>query len=135
MCIIFSTIEGNGSNQYLQALTRKTEPLERAFQSLPIPKPVPTVQIFQHFCQSSGVYFNRVGYNGELFPCTLRPILSLDAHARSIKVYSDLPGGESAEYSAKWGTPAGPFSFPECVYLMLSFLQLSWHLPNTVLPG
>ena len=24
MCIIFSTIEGNGSNQYLQALTRKT---------------------------------------------------------------------------------------------------------------
>ena len=36
--------------------------------------------------------------------------------------------GGSGEYSAKWGTPCGPVSFPRCVYLMFSFLQLSWHL-------
>ena len=36
--------------------------------------------------------------------------------------------GGSGEYSAKWGTPWRPVSFPRCVYLMFSFLQLSWHL-------
>ena len=36
--------------------------------------------------------------------------------------------GGFGEYSAKWGTPCKPISLPICVYLMFSFLQLSWHL-------